>query len=76
MEYLYLLDILGLLGGSDGEESAYNEGDSGSILGSGRFPGEGNGKLLQYSCLGRIPWTNMLLGFFAAFAYSEYNEIA
>ena len=26
-------------------------GDTGSILGSGRFPGEGNGYLLQYSCL-------------------------
>ena len=31
--------------------SAYNTGDPGSILGSGRFPGEGNGKPLQYSCL-------------------------
>ena len=27
-------------------------GDAGSILGSGRSPGEGNGNLLQYSCLG------------------------
>ena len=25
--------------------------DSGLIPGSGRFPGEGNGNLLQYSCL-------------------------
>ena len=25
--------------------------DLGSILGLGRFPGEGNGNLLQYSCL-------------------------
>ena len=25
--------------------------DPGSIPGSGRFPGEGNGNLLQYSCL-------------------------
>ena len=25
--------------------------DLGSIPGSGRFPGEGNGNLLQYSCL-------------------------
>ena len=31
--------------------SAYNEGDLGSIPGSGRSPGEGNGKPLQYSCL-------------------------
>ena len=39
------------LGGSDGEESAYNEGDPGSILGSGRSPGEENSYPLQYSCL-------------------------
>ena len=31
--------------------SAYNAGDQGSILGSGRSPGEGNGNPLQYSCL-------------------------
>ena len=30
-----------------------NAGDMGSIPGSGRFPGEGNGNPLQYSCLGR-----------------------
>ena len=28
-----------------------NTGDSGSIPGSGKFPGEGNGNPLQYSCL-------------------------
>ena len=28
-----------------------NAGDSGSIPGSGRSPGEGNGGPLQYSCL-------------------------
>ena len=38
-------------GGSDGKASAYNVGDLGSIPGSGRFPGEGNGNPLQYSCL-------------------------
>ena len=38
-------------GGSDGKASAYNAGDSGSIPGSGRSPGEGNGNPLQYSCL-------------------------
>ena len=32
--------------------SAYNAGDPGSIPGLGRSPGEGNGNLLQYSCLG------------------------
>ena len=36
---------------SDGKESAYNAGDSGLIPGSGRSPGEGNGNVLQYSCL-------------------------
>ena len=37
--------------GSDGKASAYNAGDLGSIPGSGRSPGEGNGNPLQYSCL-------------------------
>ena len=39
-------------GGSDGKVSPYNAGDPGSISGSGRSPGEGNGNSLQYSCLG------------------------
>ena len=38
-------------GSSDGKVSAYNAGDLGSIPGSGRSPGEGNGNPLQYSCL-------------------------
>ena len=38
-------------GGSEVKESACNAGDLGSIPGSGRSPGEGNGKPLQYSCL-------------------------
>ena len=38
-------------GGSDGKESARNAGDLGSIPGLGTSPGEGNGNLLQYSCL-------------------------
>ena len=33
------------------KESACNAGDPGSIHGSGRSPGEGNGNTLQYSCL-------------------------
>ena len=36
-------------GGSVGKESACNAGDPGSIAGSGRSPGEGNGNPLQYS---------------------------
>ena len=38
-------------GGSDGKASAYDAGDPGSIPGSGRSPGEGNGNPLQYSHL-------------------------
>ena len=38
-----------VFGGSDGKESACNAGDPGSIPGSGRFPGEGNGNPLQHS---------------------------
>ena len=38
-------------GGSDGKASTRNVGDPGSIPGSGRSPGEGNGNPLQYSCL-------------------------
>ena len=41
----------GFPGGSDGKESACNVEDPGSIPGTGRFPGEGNGNPLQYSCL-------------------------
>jgi len=38
-------------GGSDHKESACNTRDSGLIPGSRSSPGEGNGYLLQYSCL-------------------------
>ena len=34
-----------------GKESVCNAGDLRLITGSGRFPGEGNGNPLQYSCL-------------------------
>ena len=36
--------------GSAGKESASNAGDQGLIPGLGRYPGEGNGNPLQYSC--------------------------
>ena len=41
----------GFPGGSGGKESASSAGDTGSIPGFGRFPGEGHGNPLQYSCL-------------------------
>ena len=37
--------------GSDGKASVYDVRDLGSVLGLGRFPEEGNGNPLQYSCL-------------------------
>ena len=46
-----LLSDVSFPGGSDGKVSACNVGDPGSIPGLGRSPGEGNGNLLQYSCL-------------------------
>ena len=47
-----LLTLTGFLGSSGSKESAYNAGDPGLILGSGRSPGEGNGYPHQYSRLG------------------------
>ena len=41
----------GFPGGSEVKASASNAGDPGSIPGLGRYPGEGNGNPLQYSCL-------------------------
>ena len=50
----------GFPGGSEVKASACNAGVLGSILGSGRSPGERNGNPLQYSCLekpmDRGPW--------------------
>ena len=46
-----LTEPLGFPAGSDGKQSAYGAGDPGSIPGSGRSPGEGNGNPLQYSWL-------------------------
>ena len=43
--------MLGFPGGSEGKASACSAGDQGSIPGSGRSPGEGNGNPLCYSCL-------------------------
>ena len=43
--------LVGFPGGSDGKESACDVEDLSLIPGSGRSSGEGNGYLLQYSCL-------------------------
>ena len=43
--------FLGFPYGSDGKESAYSDGDWGSVPALGRSPGEGKGYPLQYSGL-------------------------
>ena len=45
------LQTVGFPGGPEVKESACNVEDLGSIPGSGKSPGEGNGNPLQYSCL-------------------------
>ena len=58
--------VVGFHDGSDGRESACSTGGLGSIPGSGRSPGEGNGYPFQYSCLGnpmdRGPWQSIVHG--------------
>ena len=43
---------MGYPGGAEVKNLSANAGDKGLILGSGRYPGEGNSNPLQYSCLG------------------------
>ena len=54
---------LGFPGGLYGKESACNAGDLGSIPGSVKFPGEGNGNPLQYSCLENPHGQGSLVGY-------------
>ena len=52
IKYLGLTkEVKGVPGGYDGKKSVSSVGDPGWIPGWGRFPGEGNGNPLQYSCL-------------------------
>ena len=50
-KYLFTSRDMGFHGGTDGREFSCKAGDPGLISGLGRFPGEGNGYPLQYSCL-------------------------
>jgi len=50
-------------GGSDSKASAYNAGESGSIIGSGKSSGEGNGSPLQYSCLEKSHGQRSMVGY-------------
>ena len=59
-------DSMGFPGGSGVKNSPANAGDVGSIPGSGRSPGGGNGNPLWYSCLrnptDRGAWWTTVLG--------------
>ena len=50
-------------GGSDGKASAYSAGDLGSIPGSGRSSGEGNGNPLHYACLEKSHGQRSIVGY-------------
>jgi len=56
---------MGLSGGSVVKNLPANAGNTGSVPGLRRFPGEGNGNALQYSCLGnpmdRGAWQDIVL---------------
>ena len=49
--YGYMQTCMGFPVSSDGKETACSAGGPGSVPGSGRSPGEGNGSPLQFSCL-------------------------
>ena len=53
---MLLCGPLGFPGGSEGKVSACNVGGLGSIPGSGRSPGEGNGNPLSSTLTWKIPW--------------------
>ena len=55
--------IIHLPSGSDSKASVCNTGDPGSIPGLGRYPGEGNGSPLQYSCLEKSHGLQSLVGY-------------
>ena len=48
---IYIIMVSDPYNGSDCKESACNAGDPDLVPESGRCPGEGNGKPVQYSCL-------------------------
>ena len=60
------------------QESSSNAGNAGWIPGLGRFPGEGNGNPLQYSCLGNLmdrgAWQTTVHGFAKSCKESEKTE--
>ena len=63
--------------GSGVKHPPANAGDKGSVLGLGRSPGERNGNLLQYSCLGntmdRGTWPATSLGLHSQTQLSDWT---
>ena len=55
--------VYGFTGGSDGKASACSVGDLDSTPGSARFPGDGHGNPLQYSCLENPHGQRSLVGY-------------
>ena len=55
--------ITGFPGASERKPSACNAGDLGSVPGSGKSLGEGNGNPLQYSCLEKSHGRRSLVGY-------------
>ena len=75
---IYVLHLQGLPSYLSGKGYTCNAGDPGSILGSGRFPGEWNGYPLQYSCLenskDRGAWWAIVQGVLFFFFLLEWTE--
>ena len=63
LEVKLLGHMEGIPGSSGGKVSACNAGDLGSIPGSGRSPGEGNGNLLQIFLPGEFHGQRNLVGY-------------
>ena len=60
---LYFTNYTFIWGFPGSSDSAYSEGGAGSIPGSGRSPGKGNGYPLQYSCLEKSHGPRSLVGY-------------
>ena len=68
-------DVVGFSGFpdvSDSKESACNAEDLGSIPGLGRYPGEGHGSPVQYSCL-ENPHGQRSLACYSAWGHKELD---
>ena len=62
VNYRLEINTMDFPGGSDGKESVCNAGDSGSVPGLGKSPGEGNVYPLQYSMDRGTWWATQSMG--------------